>query len=218
MLLLNGLMYIFGSKVTMKYPSSILIGERALRDPSIASPARDSVEDADEIIHGAKTTSSVFAKSISKDGGRLHLPRVARWPRARPRDRRIFCPASPPAAGVRAPTPPDVRIVQDAPTSATKASVSKIGEEQRLPAQTRARRGGGVHHDRQRLHRTGRQGAADGVRRRADRLIELQMEGSIGWRRPPGRRSQRQGSHRGWSIGERVHRGGQGADRSRPET
>src|ERR671929_173232 len=62
-----------GSKLTMKYPSVYLLGERAHGEVlSIAFAGQGQHQDAGgKIIHGApRTTSSIFAKSISKDGGR----------------------------------------------------------------------------------------------------------------------------------------------------
>src|SRR5881398_4198237 len=62
-----------GSKLTMKYPSIYLLGERAHGEVlSIAFAGAGQHQDAGaKIIHAApNTTSNIFAKSISKDGGR----------------------------------------------------------------------------------------------------------------------------------------------------
>ena len=62
-----------GSKVTMKYPAIYLLGDGAHGEVlSIAFAGEGQHQDAGaKIIHGApNTTSSVFSKSISKDGGR----------------------------------------------------------------------------------------------------------------------------------------------------
>src|ERR671911_440372 len=62
-----------GSKLTMKYPSVYLMGERAHGEIlSIAFAGVGQHQDAGgKIIHAApNTTSNIFAKSISKDGGR----------------------------------------------------------------------------------------------------------------------------------------------------
>ncbi|HEV2780854.1 MAG TPA: Fe-S cluster assembly protein SufB, partial [Actinophytocola sp.] len=62
-----------GSKLTMKYPSVYLLGERAHGEVlSIAFAGNGQHQDAGaKIIHAApNTTSNIFAKSISKDGGR----------------------------------------------------------------------------------------------------------------------------------------------------
>ena len=70
-----------GSKLTMKYPSVYLMGERAHGEIlSIAFAGNGQHQDAGgKIIHAApNTTSNIFAKSISKDGGRSSLPRPAR--------------------------------------------------------------------------------------------------------------------------------------------
>ena len=62
-----------GSKLTMKYPSVYLMGERAHGEIlSIAFAGNGQHQDAGgKIVHAApNTTSNIFAKSISKDGGR----------------------------------------------------------------------------------------------------------------------------------------------------
>src|SRR5437762_3220750 len=62
-----------GSKLTMKYPSIYLLGERAHGEVlSIAFAGAGQHQDAGaKIIHAApNTTSNIFAKSICKDGGR----------------------------------------------------------------------------------------------------------------------------------------------------
>src|SRR5437773_4756207 len=62
-----------GSKLTMKFPSIYLLGPEAHGEIlSIAFAGKGQHQDAGgKVIHGApKTTSSVFAKSVSKDGGR----------------------------------------------------------------------------------------------------------------------------------------------------
>ena len=76
-----------GSKLTMKYPSIYLLGERAHELLSIAFAGQGQHQDAGgKIIHAApKTTSSIFSKSISKDGGRATYPACSRSPRGRPR-------------------------------------------------------------------------------------------------------------------------------------
>src|SRR5665213_1765315 len=66
-----------GSKLTMKYPSVYLMGERAHGEIlSIAFAGADQHQDAGgKIVHAApNTTSNIFAKSISKDGGRGSYP------------------------------------------------------------------------------------------------------------------------------------------------
>src|ERR1041385_4287109 len=62
-----------GSKLTMKYPSIYLLGREAHGEIlSIAFAGEGQHQDAGgKIIHAApKTSSSIFSKSISKDGGR----------------------------------------------------------------------------------------------------------------------------------------------------
>src|SRR5690242_4449479 len=62
-----------GSKVTMKYPAVFLLGEHAKGETlSIAFAGEGQHQDAGaKMVHAApNTTSNIFAKSISKDGGR----------------------------------------------------------------------------------------------------------------------------------------------------
>jgi len=62
-----------GSKVTMVYPSSILVGKRARADHlnlSLASKGQE-IDSGGKAVHVApETSSNMIAKSISKDGGR----------------------------------------------------------------------------------------------------------------------------------------------------
>ena len=61
-----------GSKITMKYPSVYLVGERARADVmSIAFAAKGQHQDSGaKVVHLAKNTSStIISKSISRDGG-----------------------------------------------------------------------------------------------------------------------------------------------------
>jgi Fe-S cluster assembly scaffold protein SufB len=75
-----------GSKLTMKYPSVYLTGERAHGEVlSIAFAGKGQHQDAGaKIVHAApNTTSNIFAKSISKDGGAARTAACSRSPRAR---------------------------------------------------------------------------------------------------------------------------------------
>ena len=180
-----------GSKVTMKYPSIYLMGERAHGEIlSIAFAGNGQHQDAGgKIIHAApKTTSSIFAKSISKDGGRstyrglLEVAKGATEARSK-----VVCDALLLDPESRSDTYPTIRIDESDANVGHEASVSKIGEEQLYYLQcARPRRGGGLEDDRQRLHRAGRQGAADGVRGRAQ-PPDRAADGRLDWlaRSPP---------------------------------
>ena len=63
-----------GSKLTMKYPAVYLVGENAPTPRSCPSPSRASEQHQDagsKVVHAAPNTTSVItSKSVSKDGGR----------------------------------------------------------------------------------------------------------------------------------------------------
>ncbi len=177
-----------GSKLTMKYPSVYLMGERAHGEVlSIAFAGNGQHQDAGaKIIHAApNTTSNIFAKSISKDGGRSSLPRPARGRQGRPRlevqgrlrraaARRGLAlghlPDDPHRRGRRRRRPRGLGL-QDRRGAAL------------LPDEPRPLRGGGGQADRQRLHRADRQGAPDGVRGR-DEPPDRAADGGLHWLRP----------------------------------
>ena len=155
----------------MKYPSVYLMGERAHGEIlSIAFAGEGQHQDAGgKIVHAApNTTSNIFAKSISKDGGRSSyrgLLEVAKG--AHGSKSKVVCDALLLDEDSRSDTYPTIRIGEDDVDVGHEATVSKVGEEQLFYLHVaRHRRGGGEQADRQRLHRADRQGAADGVRGR----------------------------------------------------
>jgi Fe-S cluster assembly protein SufB len=123
-----------GSKLTMKYPSVYLMGERAHGEVlSIAFAGNGQHQDAGaKIIHVApNTTSNIFAKSISKDGGRSSyrgLLEVAKG--AHGAKSTVVCDALLLDEKSRSDTYPTIRIGEDDVNVGHEASVSKIGEEQ----------------------------------------------------------------------------------------
>ena len=158
-----------GSKLTMKYPCVYLMGERAHGEVlSIAFAGKGQHQDAGaKIVHAApNTTSNIFAKSISKDGGRSSyrgLLEVAKG--AHGSKSKVVCDALLLDEHSRSDTYPTIRIGEDDVDVGHEASVSKIGEEQLFYLMSpRHPRGRGRQADRQRLHRADRQGAPDGVR------------------------------------------------------
>ncbi len=203
-----------GSKVTMKYPSIYLMGEEAHGEIlSIAFAGKGQHQDAGgKIIHAApKTTSSIFAKSISKDGGRSTyrgLLEVAKG--ATEVKSKVVCDALLLDEHSRSDTYPTIRIDENDANVGHEASVSKIGEEQLFYLQSRGlSEEEAVEDDRQRLHRAGRQGAADGVRGRAQpadraadgrqhRLVEAATSTTPDWLVE--RRSQALETARGLSL------------------
>jgi Fe-S cluster assembly protein SufB len=174
-----------GSKVTMKYPSIYLMGERAHGEIlSIAFAGKGQHQDAGgKIIHAApKTTSSIFAKSISKDGGRSTyrgLLEVAKG--ASEAKSKVVCDALLLDPESHSDTFPTIRIDESDANVGHEASVSKIGEEQLFYLQTHGL-------DEEEASKMIVNGFIEPVVKELpmeyavelNRLIELQMEGSIG--------------------------------------
>ena len=160
-----------GSKLTMKYPSIYLMGEKAHGEVlSIAFAGNGQHQDAGaKIVHAApNTTSNIFAKSISKDGGRssyrglLEVGKGAVGSKSK-----VVCDALLLDERSKTDTWPTIRIDEDQVDIGHEASVTKVGEEQLFYLMAHGpRRGGGRQAHRQRLHRADRQGAPHGVRRR----------------------------------------------------
>ena len=174
-----------GSKLTMKYPSVYLMGERAHGEVlSIAFAGKGQHQDAGaKIFHVApNTTSNIFAKSISKDGGRgsyrglLEVAKGAHGSRSK-----VVCDALLLDEHSRSDTYPTIRIGEDDVDVGHEASVSKIGEEQLFYLMAR-----GISEEE-----AGKlivNGFIEPIVKELpmeyavemNRLIELQMEGSIG--------------------------------------
>ena len=123
-----------GSKLTMKYPSVYLMGERAHGEIlSIAFAGQGQHQDAGgKIVHVApNTTSNIFAKSISKDGGRSSyrgLLEVAKG--AGGSKSKVVCDALLLDEESRSDTYPTIRIGEDDVDVGHEATVSKVGDEQ----------------------------------------------------------------------------------------
>jgi Fe-S cluster assembly protein SufB len=123
-----------GSKLTMKYPSVYLMGEEAHGEIlSIAFAGNGQHQDAGgKIIHVApRTTSNIFAKSISKDGGRSSyrgLLEVAKG--AEGAKSKVVCDALLLDEQSRSDTYPTIRIGEDDVDVGHEATVSKVGDEQ----------------------------------------------------------------------------------------
>ena len=123
-----------GSKVTMKYPAVYMLGERAHGEVlSIAFAGKGQHQDAGgKVVHGAPNTSSkIISKSISKDGGRASyrgLLKVSKG--AKNSKSTVVCDALILDEHSRSDTYPYIEIDEDAVEVGHEASVSKIGEEQ----------------------------------------------------------------------------------------
>ncbi len=174
-----------GSKLTMKYPSVYLMGEGAHGEIlSIAFAGKGQHQDAGgKIVHVApNTTSNIFAKSIGKDGGRgsyrglLEIAKGAHGSRSK-----VVCDALLLDEHSRSDTYPTIRISEDDVDVGHEASVSKIGEEQLYYLQCH-----GLPEDE--ASKMIVNGFIEPITKELpmeyavemNRLIELQMEGSIG--------------------------------------
>src|SRR4029453_7612093 len=186
-----------GSKLTVKYPSIYLMGPEAHGEVlSIAFAGKGQHQDAGgKAVHVApKTTSTITSKSISKDGGRSSyrgLLEIA--PGAKESKSKVVCDALLLDEESRSDTSPTIRIGEDDVDVGHEATVSKIGEEQLFYLMSR-----GLSEEEASGMIVG--GFIEPFTRELpmeyavemNRLIELQMEGSIGeWSRPPPHRQPR---------------------------
>jgi Fe-S cluster assembly protein SufB len=174
-----------GSRLSMKYPAVWLVGEGAHGEVlSIAFAGRDQHQDTGaKIVHAAPdTTSLITSKSISKDGGRagyrglLRVEEGARRAKSFVRcDALILDPES------RSDTYPYMEIEEADASIGHEATVSKVGEDQLFYLMTR---GLGEAEATSMIVA----GFIEPIVRELpmeyavelNRLIELQMEGSIG--------------------------------------
>src|SRR2546426_7032992 len=174
-----------GSRLTMKYPSVYLMGERAHGEVlSIAFAGKGQHQDAGaKIIHAApNTTSNIFAKSISKDGGRgsyRGLLEIAKG--AHGAHSKVVCDALLLDEDSRSDTYPTIRISEDDVNVAHEATVSKVGDDQLFYLMSH-----GIPEDE--ASKLIVNGFIEPITKELpmeyavemNRLIELQMEGSIG--------------------------------------
>ena len=123
-----------GSKLTMKYPAIYLLGERAHGEVlSIAFAGEDQHQDAGaKIIHAAKnTTSMIISKSICKNGGRTSYRGLIKvYPKATGVKSSVKCDALLLDDKSRSDTYPTMEIDEKDVNIEHEATVSKVGEEQ----------------------------------------------------------------------------------------
>lgn len=123
-----------GSKVTMKYPSVYMMGKGARGEIlSVAFAGRGQHQDAGgKVVHGAPYTSSlVTSKSISKDGGRTSYRGLLKvYPGCEGVKSNVRCDALLLDEQSRSDTYPYIEVDEDNVQIGHEASVSKIGEEQ----------------------------------------------------------------------------------------
>jgi Fe-S cluster assembly protein SufB len=174
-----------GSKLTMKYPSIYLLGREAHGEIlSIAFAGKGQHQDAGgKIIHAApKTSSSIFSKSISKDGGRATYRGLLEVADGASESRsKVVCDALLLDEDSRSDTYPTIRIGENDADVGHEATVSKIGDEQLFYLKSRGL-------DEEEASKMIVNGFIEPVTKELpmeyavelNRLIELQMEGSIG--------------------------------------
>ncbi len=123
-----------GSKVTMKYPAVYLMEEGAKGEiQSLAFSGANQHQDAGaKIIHAAPNTSStIISKSISKSGGRGSYRGLVKVNKgAKNIKSRVVCDALLLDKESRSDTYPTMDINEDNVSVAHEATVSKIGEKQ----------------------------------------------------------------------------------------
>jgi Fe-S cluster assembly protein SufB len=169
----------------MKYPSIYLLGERAHGEIlSIAFAGQGQHQDAGgKIIHAApKTTSSIFSKSISKDQGRTSYRGLLEIAKGASESRsKVVCDALLLDEESRSDTYPTIRISEDDVDVGHEATVSKVGEEKIFYLQSH-----GLSEEE--ASKMIVNGFIEPITKELpmeyavelNRLIELQMEGSIG--------------------------------------
>jgi Fe-S cluster assembly protein SufB len=174
-----------GSKLTMKFPCVYLMGERAKAEIlSVAFAGNGQHQDAGaKVIHAApNTTSRITSKSISKGGGRASYRGMVKvYPSATNCKVSVECDALLLDESSRSDTYPTMEIASDDVRVEHEARVSKIAEEQIFYLQSR-----GLTEDQSRMlivngffepfvKQLPMEYAVE-----MNRLIELEMEGSVG--------------------------------------
>ncbi len=123
-----------GSKITMKYPSCYLVGEGAhgeILSMAFAGPGQHQ-DAGGKVIHFAPNTSSkITSKSISKGGGRASYRGLLKvYKGAKNVRSNVVCDALLLDPQSRSDTYPYIEIDEEDVTIGHEASVSKVGEEQ----------------------------------------------------------------------------------------
>jgi len=174
-----------GSQITMKYPAVLLKGEGAHGEVlSIAFAGRGQHQDAGgKITHMAPNTTSVItSKSISKDGGRSSYRGLLQVNDGAVDSRsKVVCDALILDADSRTDTYPYIDIKENAVDIGHEATVSKIGEEQLFYLMSR-----GLSEEEASAMVVS--GFIEPITKELpleyavelNRLIQLQMEGSVG--------------------------------------
>jgi Fe-S cluster assembly protein SufB len=174
-----------GSKVTMKYPAVWLLGEHAKGEVlSIAFAGEGQHQDAGaKMVHAAPHTSSkIVSKSVARGGGRTSYRGLVQIQEGAHQSRStVKCDALLVDAVSRSDTYPYVDVREDDASIGHEASVSKVGEDQLFYLMSR-----GMSEDEAMAMVV--RGFVEPIARELpmeyalelNRLIELQMEGSVG--------------------------------------
>lgn len=174
-----------GSKLTMKYPSVYLVGRKAHGEVlSIAYAGKNQHQDAGgKMIHMApETTSQIISKSVSKAGGRTSYRGLVKvYPGAKHVKSKVVCDALLLDEASRSDTYPTMKIDEQSVQIEHEATVSKIGDEQLFYLQSRGL--GKAQAESMIVN-----GFIEPIVKELpleyavemNRLIQLQMEGSVG--------------------------------------
>jgi Fe-S cluster assembly protein SufB len=174
-----------GSKLTMKYPSCYLVGERAHGQiMSIAYAGNNQHQDTGgKVVHAAPyTTSQIISKSISKGTGRASYRGLCKvYEGAHHAKSNVECDALLLNETSRTDTFPYIEIEERSANVGHEASVSKIGEEQLFYLMSR-----GLSEEEASAMIV--RGFIEPISKllpleyavELNRLIELEMEGSVG--------------------------------------
>jgi Fe-S cluster assembly protein SufB len=169
----------------MKYPSVYLLGERARGEVlSIAYAGEGQHQDAGgKVIHAAPNTqSAITSKSISKDGGRGGYRGLVRIEEGAHHSKsHVICDALILDEKSRSDTYPYIEIEEETASVSHEASVSKVSDDQLFYLMSR---GLGETEAMQMIVR----GFIEPITKELpleyavelQRLVELQMEGSVG--------------------------------------
>ncbi len=174
-----------GSKLTMKYPSVYLMGPKATGEVlSVAYAGEGQHQDAGaKMVHAApETTSTIISKSISKDAGRTSYRGLVRFEEGAKRSKSfVRCDALLLDERSRSDTYPYIEFGEHDAQVGHEATISKVGEDQLFYLMSRGL-------SEQQAMSMIVNGFIEPVTRTLpmeyavewSRLIELQMEGSVG--------------------------------------
>jgi len=174
-----------GSKVTMKYPAVWLLGEHAKGETlSIAFAGEGQHQDAgSKMVHAAPNTSStIISKSVARGGGRTSYRGLVQIQEGAEHSRAtVKCDALLVDTISRSDTYPYVDVREDDASIGHEATVSKVGDDQLFYLMSR-----GLGEDEAMAMIV--RGFVEPIARELpmeyalelNRLIELQMEGSVG--------------------------------------